>query len=116
MPCGRACQHFSGGSPNVFVLVNPDAFTDQTGTVPSFRKESLKNPVTLEFCADCRTHMVTRRPGLNQLVVKIGTFDDPSMFKGPKFAIYAGQMQAFHLIPEGIPSFETLPNDTQSSK
>ena len=93
----------------MFVLVNPDQFDYVAGDVASYRKETLENPVTREFCSNCGTHLVTRRPGLDQLVVKIGTFDDPSVFNGAKFAIFTEEMQSFHHIPEDIPAFEKLP-------
>jgi hypothetical protein len=43
------------------------------------------------------------------VVVKIGTLDDPSLFGGPKLAIYTVDKQPYHQIPEGMPSFERLP-------
>jgi hypothetical protein len=65
--------------------------------------------VTREFCAECGTHMVTRPPGLPAVVVKIGTLDDPSLFGGPKLAIYTVDQPDYHHIPEGMPAFERLP-------
>ncbi len=53
--------------------------------------------------------MVTRPPGLPAVVLKIGTLDDPSLFGGPKMAIYTVDKPAYHHIPEGMPSFERLP-------
>jgi hypothetical protein len=41
-------------------------------------------------------------------VLKVGTFDDPTLFN-PKLAIYTCDKQAFHHVPEGMPSFERLP-------
>jgi hypothetical protein len=41
--------------------------------------------------------------------VKIGTLDDPSAFEGPKMVFWTNQKQAFHLVPEGVASFATLP-------
>lgn len=105
----RACQHFSGGAPNLFVLVDPEAFRYVSGEVTRFTRPGLDKPVTREFCATCGTQLVTRRPGLRQLVVKVGTFDDPSRYDGPNFAIFTNEMQPFHLIPEGVPAFEFLP-------
>jgi hypothetical protein len=65
--------------------------------------------VTREFCAECGTHMTTRRPGLSAVNVKAGTLDDPALFGTPQMAIFTVDKQAFHAIPEGIPSFERLP-------
>lgn len=69
----------------------------------------LKVAVTREFCAECGTHIVTRRPGLKPVVLKVGTLDDPGLFGGPQMAIYTIDKQAFHHIPDGLPMFERLP-------
>lgn len=105
----RACQYFSGGAPNLFVLVAPEQFEEHSGTAQTYRKDGLDHPVTRGFCPDCGTHLTTRRPGLPQIVVKVGTFDDPSQFERPDFAIFTAQGQDFHLVPDGVPTFEGLP-------
>jgi hypothetical protein len=43
------------------------------------------------------------------LVLKVGTLDDPTLFGNPKIVICTVDKQPFHLIPEGMPSFERLP-------
>jgi hypothetical protein len=43
------------------------------------------------------------------VILKVGTLDDPASFGSPQMAIYTIDKQAFHAIPEGIPSFERLP-------
>jgi len=53
--------------------------------------------------------MVTRRPGLPAVVLKVGTLDDPGLYGNPQLAIFTIDKQAFHQIPEGLPSFERLP-------
>jgi len=66
--------------------------------------------VTREFCAGCGTHILTRtprRPGA--VVLKVGTFDDPSLFGGPEFAIWTQDKQDFHQIPDGVRAFERFP-------
>ena len=73
------------------------------------RASDLEHPVTREFCAECGTHLTTRRPGLKAIILKVGTLDDPSVFGGPRMAIYTIDKQAFHHIPEGLPAFERLP-------
>ena len=42
-------------------------------------------------------------------MLKVGTLDDPSRFGGPQMVIYACDKQPFHLLPEGVPTFEKLP-------
>jgi len=46
---------------------------------------------------------------LAAVILKVGTLDDPSLFGRPKIAIYTVDKQAFHQIPEGLPTFERLP-------
>jgi hypothetical protein len=43
------------------------------------------------------------------VILKVGTLDDPGLFGGPQVAIFTIDKQAFHLIPEGLPTFERLP-------
>jgi hypothetical protein len=52
---------------------------------------------------------VTRPTVVPAVVLKVGTLDDPSLFGSPQMAIYTIDKQAFHQIPEGLPSFERLP-------
>ena len=105
----RECQYLTGGSPNMFMLMPPDGFSYTKGTPKQFSRSDLESPVTREFCAECGTHLVTRRPGLPAVILKVGTLDDPSLFGSPQMAIFTIDSQAFHQIPAGLPSFERLP-------
>ncbi|MCA0319256.1 MAG: GFA family protein [Proteobacteria bacterium] len=105
----RACQHISGGAPNMFMLMPPDGFSYTAGTPKTFTRKDLDNPVTREFCAECGTHVATRRPGLPMVILKAGTLDDPAAYGMPQMAIFTAEMQPFHCIPEGLPRFEGLP-------
>jgi hypothetical protein len=105
----RECQYFSGGSPNMFVLMPPDGFSYTKGTPKKFTRSDLEGAVTREFCAECGTHIVTRPPSVPGVVLKIGTLDDPTLFGEAKIAIYTVDKQPFHHIPEGMPAFERLP-------
>jgi len=105
----RECQYISGGGPNMFMLVPPAGFTYVRGEPKQFSRSDLDNAVTREFCAECGTHILTRRPGLNAVVLKIGTLDNPSLFGSPQMAIYTVDKQPFHQIPDGLPAFERLP-------
>jgi len=105
----RECQYISGGSPNMFVLMPLDGFRYTKGAPKQFARSDLERAVTREFCSECGTHLVTRPPGLPAVVLKVGTLDDPSLFGTPQAAIYTVDKQAFHHIPDGLPSFERLP-------
>jgi hypothetical protein len=105
----RECQYISGGSPNLFILMPPDGFGYTEGAPKQFTRSDLERPVTREFCAECGTHLVTRRPGLPAVVLKVGTLDEPSSYGALQMAIYTIDKQAFHHIAEGLPAFERLP-------
>jgi hypothetical protein len=93
----------------MFLLMPPEGFAYTKGTPKQFTRSDLDRAVTREFCAECGTHILTRRPGLRALILKVGTLDDPSVFGTPEMAIFTVDKQAFHQIPEGMPSFERLP-------
>jgi hypothetical protein len=93
----------------MFVLMPVDGFGYSKGTPKTFTRSDLEGAVTREFCAECGTHLITRRPGLPAVVLKVGTLDDPGLFGGPQMAIYTIDRQPFHQIPEGVPTFERLP-------
>lgn len=105
----RECQYISGGGPNYFMLMKPEGFRYTAGEAQSFTRSDLPAPVTREFCAVCGTHIATRRPGLNLVILKVGTLDSPELFEAPAMAIFTVDRQPFHLIPEGLPTFERLP-------
>src|SRR6476660_1499481 len=97
----RECQYITGGSPNMFMLMPLEGFSYTKGTPKQFTRSDLEKPVTREFCAECGTHLTTRRPGLPAVILKVGALDDPSLFGGPQMAIYTIDKQPFHQIPEG---------------
>ena len=105
----RECQYISGGAPNLFMLMPPAGFSYSKGTPKRFTRGDLECPVTREFCGECGTHLVSRRPGLDAVILKVGTLDDPSLFGGPQMAIYTLDRQPFHHIADGLPRFERLP-------
>jgi hypothetical protein len=105
----RQCQYFTGGAPNVFLAVPPDAFKYTKGVAKQFARKDLEAPVTREFCVECGTHVVTR-PRLPIIVIKVGTLDDPkTMFGAPELAIFTIDKQPFHHVPDGLPAFERRP-------
>jgi len=105
----RECQYISGGAPNMFMLMPPEGFRYVSGAPKGFARDDLDQPVTREFCENCGTHLATRRPGLPFVILKVGTLDDPSLYGAPQMAIFTVDRQPFHLIPEGLPTFERLP-------
>jgi hypothetical protein len=105
----RECQFITGGAPNMFVVMPSAGFAYTKGAPKQFTRGDLENPVTREFCPDCGTHMATRPPGRPVIVVKVGTLDDPKLYGGPQMAIFTIDKQPFHQVPEGLPTFERMP-------
>jgi hypothetical protein len=106
----RECQYISGGAPNMTMGMPEAGFAYTKGSPKAFRRSDLETPVTREFCPDCGTHLLSKAPGLPGVVLlKVGTFDDPSLFGGPMVAIYTVDKQSFHHVPEGVPAFERTP-------
>lgn len=105
----RECQYITGGAPNMFILMPAGSFGYTKGMPKTFTRSDLERPVTREFCAECGTQLITRVPGLPAVVVKVGSLDDPSLFGAPQMAMFTIDKQAFHHIPEGLPTFERLP-------
>lgn len=105
----RECQYFSGGAPHMFLLMPSDGFRYTKGEPRQFSRSDLEHPVTREFCATCGTQLITRRPGLDAVILKVGTLDDPVVFGQPQMAIFTVDRQPFHQIPDGLPTFERMP-------
>lgn len=105
----RECQYFSGGGPNYYMLLPPDGFRYAVGTPATFTRNDLPQPVTREFCGACGTHIATRRLDMPWVILKVGTLDEPAQFGAPTMAIYMIDRQPFHLVPDGLPTFERLP-------
>ncbi len=106
----RECQYISGGSPNVVMGMPEAGFAYTRGEPKSFQRSDLDTPVTREFCAACGTHILSRAPGMpGAVLIKPGSFDDPSVFGMPQMAIFTCDQQAFHTIPNGVAVFERLP-------
>jgi hypothetical protein len=106
----RECQYITGGHPNVVMGMPDGGFSYTKGAAKPFRRSDLENPVTREFCAACGTHLAAKTPGLpGAVLIKVGTFDDPSVFGGPEMVIFTIDKQNFHHLPEGVPAFKRVP-------
>ena len=105
----RECQYITGGNPNVIMVLPQDGFRFTQGEPNSFARTDIADPVTRFFCPRCGTAIGTRSPKRpNSFIVKVGTLDDPSVFKA-KAAIFTVDKQAFHHIPDDVPAFERRP-------
>ena len=105
----RECQYITGGNPNVIMVLPLEGFGFEKGEPATFKRTDIDNAVTRLFCPRCGTAIGTRTPTRpTSMVIKVGTLDDPSIFKA-KVAIFTIDKQAFHHIPQGVPAFERRP-------
>lgn len=111
----RECQYISGGAPSLFMFIPKDSFRYTSGTPKQFTRDDLKEAVTREFCADCGTHLLAHRPGMDGFSLKIGTLDDPAEFDMAQLAIFTVDKQPFHHIPDNIPVFDKRPETKSGS-
>ena len=105
----RECQYITGGNPNVLMIFPLDDFQFTKGNPKEFKRSDLENPVTRLFCNNCGTAIGTKSPFREKsIILKVGTFDDPSVFK-PEIAIFTCDMQKFHHIDGSLKSFDKRP-------
>ncbi|NNE54284.1 MAG: GFA family protein [Sulfitobacter sp.] len=105
----RECQYFSGGGPNYFMMMPKAGFEWTRGSPAQFTRSDLEGAVTRDFCATCGTHILTELPHRDQLVLKVGTLEEPAQYGGPKAAIHHADAQPFHVIAKDLPVFDRLP-------
>ena len=105
----RECQYISGGGPNFFMMMPEEGFRYTSGTPSQFTRSDIETPRTRDFCGNCGTHILTRLPGRPMVVLKVGTLDHPGVYSGPQAAIFMCDTQAFHVVAEGVPTFDKLP-------
>ena len=104
----RECQYFTGGDSLLTFAVPEATFKVTSGALSDFSRDDLENPVIRRFCQNCGTHIASiAMPGM--VLIKVGTLDDRSNFSGPDMAIFTCDAQAYHQVPEGIPTFEKVP-------
>ena len=79
----RACQHATGGSPTLGMIVPANGLTVTQGEPKNYASRGDSGgEVERQFCADCGAPLFSKlgaRPEL--MVVKVGSLDDPSEFK-----------------------------------
>lgn len=95
------------------MLVSPEDIRFRGHELHTYRSPLKPDAVTRSFCSTCGTHLITKRPSLKELVLKVGTLDNPELFRGPKIAIFCEEKQDWHLIPEDMPAFDTLPQGSR---
>ena len=105
----RECQYISGGFPAALMLFSLESFRLTSGQMKQFSRSDLERPVTRHFCENCGTGVASETPNRpGSIVIKAGTFDDPSIFK-PAVAIYTCDKQAYHHVPDDMTVFDKRP-------
>ena len=105
----RECQYITGGNPNIIIIMPLSGFEFVKGIPKTFKRKDIEKAVTRLFCENCGTGIGTKNPNRpNSIILKVGTFDDPSIFK-PDIAIFTIDKQKFHYIEDGLKSFERRP-------
>jgi len=105
----RECCYLSGGNSVPLLRFSLEDFKLTCGEMKKFRRSDLEYPVTRHFCETCGTGVANetpKRPGA--IILKVGTFDDPSIFK-PDMVIFTRDKQDYHHVPEDILAFEGRP-------
>ena len=105
----RECQYLTGGGANFALMVPESGLRVTQGTPRQFARADLEAPRVRDFCATCGTHLLTRPPGVDFVVLKVGTLDDPEQIGLPKFAIFMCDAQPFHVVAEGVAKFDKRP-------
>jgi hypothetical protein len=106
----RTCQSFSGGGPNLFVIVDAEGFRYVRGEPRRYCSGQSPASPTREFCGRCGSPLAARSPAApGMMLVRVGSLDDPSLFRAPQVVVWTSQMQPFHQLPDGVPSFATGP-------
>jgi len=72
-------------------------------------RPDLENSVKRFFCPNCGTAIGTISPSRpTSMIVKVGTLDDPSVFKSSA-AIFTCDRQEYQYLPSDIPAFDKRP-------
>jgi len=112
----RECQYLTGGNANIVVVFAESDFRYTKGLASSFARSDLENPVTRHFCGACGTGIGSRSPSRpNSMIVKVGTLDDPGEYQA-QAAIFTCDRQAYHYIPNNIPSFDKRPTKKEATE
>jgi hypothetical protein len=112
----RECQYLTGGNANIVVVFAKSDFRYTKGLASSFARSDLENPVTRHFCGACGTGIGSRSPSRpNSMIVKVGTLDNPGEYQA-QAAIFTCDRQAYHYIPNNIPSFDKRPTKKEATE
>ena len=103
------CQKLAGGGPNYVALVSQEGLEITKGEPKLHRsKGDTGEEVARAFCPDCGTPLWSYPPSGKFHPVKLGALDDSSDLS-VDMHIYVSSAPAWHIIPEGVPTFPKMP-------
>lgn len=106
----RECQYSTGGSPNMIMAMPIEGFSYSRGKAIGHTRDDLEDGVTREFCGKCGTHIAIHVPTMPTMVMlRAGTLDEPDLFGMPDIALFLCDKRIFHVVPDGVVSFEGEP-------
>ena len=106
----RDCQYITGGSPNPVIYI-PKAITLTKGKPFSYNSLSAEGiKVTRYFCGNCGTHIYGESEKYPETtVIKVGTLDDPSIFKS-EMNVWVSSSQPWQFIGPDLPKSDKAPS------
>lgn len=106
----RACQHSTGGSPTLWIIVPAAAFNVTKGEPRTYGSAGESGgQVHRAFCGACGSPLFSRLESSPEIVaVKVGGLDDPAAFQ-VQADLWMSTAQPWHKAHEGAARFETNP-------
>ena len=105
----RECQYITGGSPNMFVVMPPDGFRYTKGDPEAVFAQRPREAGDTRILRRMRHACRNAAAGVPVVVIKGRHARRSRAQIMPQVAIYTVDKQPFHHIPDGMPSFERLP-------
>jgi hypothetical protein len=92
--------------------VSKEDFVYTEGEPRGHTREDLDEGVTREFCGSCGTHIGIWVPSMPTMyMLRAGTLDDPDHYGMPDIALFLCDKRVFHVLPEGVRTFDKEPTD-----
>lgn len=107
----RECQYITGGGNLLMMAMPLHGFELTKGAVKDFARDDIEHPVTRQFCENCGTHLFTRAPGFDAVIIKIGSLDDPSVYGKADSANFVADAYAHHRLPDDMPCHQRWMRD-----
>jgi hypothetical protein len=92
--------------------VSKEHFAYIKGMPLGHTRDDLDEGVTREFCGTCGTHIGILVPSIpTTYMLRAGTLDEPDIFGMPDIALFLCDKRKYHVVPEGVRTFDREPTD-----